>query len=145
MWWLGRKPRVKLGCLVTLRGSALTKVSIPIRRHRLLLVTFDLTGTVSGDPRYALADTALANHGLVFKPVKQIRLLITQSISRRVKASLEQRIGRQATIFIAPLTSVPAWRIVGIEKRREWRAFVRAIEDHKVEVKFLTGDADSML
>ena len=114
-----------------------------IRPHRLLLVTFDLTGTVPGDPRYDQADAALALHGAVFRPVKQLRLLITRSTSRRVKASLDQRLGRQTTIFVSPITSIPAWRIVGVAKRREWRAFVRSLAEHHVAVDHVGSDGES--
>lgn len=118
-------------------------IRLKVRPHRLLLVTFDLTGTMPGDKRYDQADAALSMHGPVFKPVKQQRLLITRSTSKRVKASLDQRIGKQTTIFIAPIASIPAWRIDGIAKRREWRAFVKALEDNDVVVSYLSDDAES--
>ena len=114
-----------------------------LRPYRLLLVTFDLTDTIPGDPRYREADAALAFHGDLFRPVKQLRLLITRSTSRRVKASVEQRIGRRATIFVAPITSVPAWRIYGVQKRREWRHFVQALRDRGVEVDYVSENSDN--
>lgn len=110
------------------------------RPYRLLLVTFDLTDTVPGDARYKLADASIAFHGLVFRPVKQLRLLLTRSTSRAVKASLEQRLGRSITILVAPLKSIPAWRIHGIAKRREWRRFVHALAEHGIDVQYVTGD-----
>ena len=113
------------------------------RPFRLLLVTFDLTNTVPGDRRYREADAALTFHGVLFRPVKQIRLLITRSTSKRVKDSVEQRIGRRATILVVPLTSIPAWRIFGVQKRREWRHFVQALRDHEVEVNYLSDDSES--
>ena len=111
--------------------------------YRLLLVTFDLTNTRPGDARYRDADNALAFHGPVYRPVKQLRLLITRSTSKRVKSSLEQRIGTRATIFVAPITSIPAWRIQGLQKRREWERFVRALSDHGVQVQYVTQDRES--
>ena len=113
------------------------------RPYRLLLVTFDLTDTVPGDGRYKQADAAIAFHGLVFRPVKQLRLLLTRSTSRAVKASLEQRLGRSTTILVAPLKSIPAWRIHGITKRREWRRFVQALADHEVDVQYVTDDNEN--
>lgn len=113
------------------------------RPYRLLLVTFDLTNTVPGDRRYREADAALAFHGDLFLPVKQLRLLITTSTSKRVKASVEQRIGRRATIFVAPITSIPAWRIYGVQKRREWRHFVQALRDRSVKVDYVSDDSDN--
>ena len=111
--------------------------------YRLLLVTFDLTNTQPGDARYRDADSALAFHGLVYRPVKQLRLLITRSTSKRVKSSLEQRVGARATIFVAPITSIPALRIQGHQKRREWERFVRALSDHGVQVQHVTQDRES--
>jgi hypothetical protein len=108
------------------------------RAYRLLMVTFDLTETTPGDPRYRQADAALRGHGDLFRPVKQTRLLLTQSTSQRVKASLDQRLGRQTSILIAPLKSLPAWRIFGSAKRREWRNFVDAAALRGVEVQYLT-------
>lgn len=113
------------------------------RPYRLLLVTFDLTETVPGDSRYHQADTAIGFHGLVFRPVKQLRLLLTRSTSRAVKASLEQRLGRSTTILVAPLRSIPAWRIYGGAKRREWRRFVQALADHGIDVQYVTDDAEN--
>lgn len=115
------------------------------RDHRVLLVTFDLFETVPGDPRYNMADAALKFHGPVFRPVKQLRLLITRSSSNRVKASIEQRIGRQTTIMIAPIKSIPSWRIHGAAKRREWRHFIKALDTYNVQISHVTGDADSSL
>ena len=117
-------------------------VTKAIRPHRLLLVTFDLTGTTPGDRRYAQAEAALAAHGPVFRPVKQLRFVVTRSTSRRVKASLDQRLGRSTTILVTPIKSIPAWRIVGVEQRRQWRALVRALEEHGVEVDYLRPDLE---
>lgn len=113
------------------------------RPYRLLMVTFDLTQTTSGDRRYKDADNSLEIHGMVFRPVKQLRLVITQSTSKSIKSSLGQRIGRQATIFIAPISSIPAWHISGAAKRREWRRFVQALTDHNIDVRYVSQDADS--
>jgi hypothetical protein len=113
------------------------------RPYRLLLVTFDLTDTVPGDARYKQADAAIAFHGLVFRPVKQLRLLLTRATSRAVKASLEQRLGRSVTILVAPLKSIPAWRIYGVAKRREWRRFVQALAEHGIDVQYVTDDNEN--
>jgi len=113
------------------------------RPYRLLLVTFDLTDTVSGDTRYREADAALSFHGPLFRPVKQLRLLISRSTSKRIRASVEQRTGRRATIFVAPITSIPAWRIYGVQKRREWRRFVQALTDHGVDVKYVSDESEN--
>jgi len=108
------------------------------RAYRLLMVTFDLTDTTPGDSRYRQADAALESHGDLFRPVKQTRFLLTRSTSQRVKASLDQRLGRQTSLLIAPLKSLPAWRIYGSAKRREWRQFVDAAALRGVEVQYLT-------
>jgi hypothetical protein len=113
------------------------------RPYRLLMVTFDLTGTVAGDRRYAEADQALQLYGDLFKPVKQLRLLITRSPARVIKASLEQRIGRQSSVLVAPLTAIPAWRIQGFRQRNEWLRFVRAVEDHHLSITGLSSVIDS--
>lgn len=118
-------------------------IKMKTRPYRLLMVTYDLTQTVPGDRRYKDADSSLGIHGIVFKPVKQLRLVITKSTSSAIKSSLEQRIGRQATIFIAPISSIPAWKISGIAKRREWKRFVQALADHNIDVRYVSQDADS--
>lgn len=96
-------------------------------RTRLLMVTFDLTDTVPGDARYAAADAALSAFGPVFRPLRQLRLLVTDASSARVRASLEQRVGRDVSILIAPITRVTAWRIFGPTKQKEWTAFVAGL------------------
>ena len=101
---------------------------------RLLLVTFDLTDTTPGDPRYAAADAALQAFGPVFRPLKQLRLLITRAASVRVRASLEQRIGRDVSILIAPISRVTAWRVFGSAKQQEWSAFVAGLAASGVTV-----------
>lgn len=111
-------------------------------RYRVLLVTFDLTRTVAGDRRYTEADQTLELYGQLFKPVKQLRLLTTHT-SRRIKAALEQRIGRSASILIVPLTSVPAWRIHGHQKILEWRRFVRAVESRGIAINGLSSNAEN--
>ena len=120
-----------------------TVVRKKLRPYRLLLVTFDLTHTQPGDRRYREADNALSLHGEVYRPVKQLRLLITRSTSSRIKQSLEQRLGRSVTIFVAPLDSIPAWRIHGTAKRREWERFVRSLASHGVAVRYVSEDGDS--
>ena len=82
-----------------------------VNSYRLLLVTFDLTQAVPGDIRYRNVDAALSLHGPIFRPIKQLRLLITQSSSRQIKASVLQRTGAATTILVAPLRSIPAWSI----------------------------------
>lgn len=111
------------------------------RPYRLLLVTFDLVDTGPDDARYSEADQTLAVHGEVFNPFKELRLLITRSSSKNIKADLEQRIGRDASILVAPLRMIPAWRIHGAEKRQEWRRFVRAVESHEIEIAALEASA----
>ncbi len=110
---------------------------------RLLLVTFDLFNTVPGDLRYNLADSALRFHGPVFCPVKQLRFLITKSSCKAVKASLEQRIGRQATTFVTPITSIPAWRIHSTKKQLEWRKLVKTVEKYDIQVRYLSDDTEN--
>lgn len=112
-------------------------------RFRLLLVTFDLTRTTPGDRRYAEADEALSLHGELFKPVKQLRFLITSQTSARIKASLEQRVGRSSSIVVIPLTSLPAWRIYGRQKQEEWQRFVAAVRARGIPVVGLNERSDS--
>jgi hypothetical protein len=106
------------------------------------MVSFDLTNTRPGDVRYRQADASLKMHGDVFRPVKQIRLLLTRSKSRLIKASLEQRLGRQVSIIIIPVKSIPAWRIYGQEKRREWKRFNDAVNAKRIDIRYLAGDAE---
>lgn len=118
-------------------------MALPIRRpYRLLMITFDLTSTIPGDPRYDDADRALKSHGLIFRPIKQLRLIITRSTSARIKASLDQQIGRSTSVFITPITSIPAWRIHGAAKRREWRDFNNALLDHGIIVRYASSNSE---
>lgn len=133
----------RIGQNYSSRSGFFMPIKTRLRPYRLLMVTYDLTQTVSGDRRYKDADSSLEIHGMVFRPVKQLRLIITQSTSKAIKASLEQRIGRQSTIFIAPISSIPAWHISGIAKRREWRRFVQALTDNNIDVRYVSQDTDS--
>lgn len=109
---------------------------------RLFLVTFDLTSTVPGDARYRAADSALEGQGEVFRPVKQVRLVITRSSPARLKASVVQRVGRAASILIVPITAMSAWHIYGRGKPRAWREFVAAVEAADIAVEGLSADID---
>lgn len=112
------------------------------KAYRVLLVTFDLTDTAPGDVRYRQADSALAMYGDVFRPIKQLRLVITRMTSQGLRASLEQRIGRDVSIFVTPIKSIPAWRIYGAAKRREWRRFVDAVAIHGIKIQYLARDIE---
>ena len=112
------------------------------RPYRLLLVTFDLFNTKSGDARYARADAALRSKGRLFRPVKQIRLLITRSTSQRVKASLDQQLGKDSTVIVVPITSLPAWRVHTRTKRKEWSDLIQALDDHGVDVRYAAATAE---
>jgi hypothetical protein len=109
------------------------------------MATFDLYGTVPGDPRYDQADAALRFHGQMFRPVKQLRFVITRSTCKAVKASIEQRLGRQATVLVVPLKSIPAWKIFSAKKQREWRRFIRALQENGVEILYVTRDVENGL
>ncbi|MBA8903098.1 hypothetical protein FHW17_004010 [Phyllobacterium sp. P30BS-XVII] len=90
-------------------------------RWRVLLVTFDLTNTGPGDPRYKAADDALAFHGEVFSPVKQLRLVLTQANSTRLRSSLEQHLGRNISLMIIEVRNVRQIHIASRTKRLECR------------------------
>lgn len=110
---------------------------------RLLLVTFDLSDTLPGDQRYRQVDQSLRIHGLMFRPVKQLRLLLTSSSPDLIKASMQQRIGRSETLLIVPITAVPAWRIAR-NRQAEWRRFVDAVEEANVRVAGLSRSVESV-
>ena len=97
----------------------------PNLRWRVLLVTFDLTGTRPGDPRYRAADDAMSAHGTLFKPIKQIRFLLTNRSSKLIRGSIEQRTGK-VTIMITPLTRTYQLSVRGNIKRREMAHFLAA-------------------
>jgi hypothetical protein len=106
------------------------------------MVTFDLYGTVPGDPRYDQADAALSCHGPVFRPVKQLRLLITEATCKAVKASIKQRIGHNATILVVPIRSIPARRIFSPAKQREWRKFIGSLVENDVQIHFVSREVE---
>lgn len=118
-------------------------MTVHVRRRpvRLLLTTFDLTDTRPGDSRYRAADETLAMYGQLFKPIKQVRLLISRRSPEVIKLALQQRIGREASVMITPITALPAWRIHGRAKQQEWRRFVAAMQAAGVHV---TGLADTV-
>lgn len=59
------------------------------------------------------------------------------------QASRDQRLGRQTTIFVSPIDSIPARRIISVAERREWRAFVRSLEEHHVAVDHVGSEGES--
>jgi len=117
-------------------------IRIRPRPFRLRLVTFDLTNTRPGDGRYRTADEALAFHGHVFRPIKQVRLVLTRAREEAIKASLQQRIGRGESVLVLPLTAIPSWRI-SRGKQREWRRFVEAVEARGLSIAGLSSSVES--
>lgn len=109
---------------------------------RLLLIAFDLTETKPGDARYRAADNKLSEFGVFFRPVKQIRLLLSDASENRIKDSLLQQIGGGETILIVRVTNIPAWRITRA-KQPEWRLFVAAVEDAGLAITNLTRAVQS--
>ncbi len=103
------------------------KGNSPASRWRVLLVTFDLTGTSPGDRRYRDADDAMSLHGTLFKPVKQIRFLLTNRPSSLIRGSIEQRTGK-ITIMISPFTRAYQLSVRGVAKRREMARFLAAVQ-----------------
>ncbi|MGR9215061.1 hypothetical protein ACU8KG_28330 (plasmid) [Rhizobium leguminosarum] len=97
------------------------------RRWRVLLVTFDLTNTRPGDPRYKAADDALAFHGEVFSPVKQLRLVLTQANNARIRSSFEQQLGRNISLMIIEVRNVRQIHIANRVKRLDWQRFEWAL------------------
>jgi hypothetical protein len=107
---------------------------------QLLLVTFDLTRTIPGDSRYTQADATLSFNGTLFRPLKQNRLLLTSREPKQIMAAIEQRIGRQSGILIVPVTSVSAWRIHELPKRKEWDRLIAAIKKSGIKIDGITPD-----
>ena len=107
---------------------------------QLLLVTFDLTKTIPGDPRYAQADATLNFSGTLFKPLKQNRFLLTSREPQQIMAAIEQRIGRQSGILIMPVTNVSAWRIHELHNRQEWDRLIVAIRKSGIKIEGITQD-----
>lgn len=107
---------------------------------RLLLITFDLTGTVRGDARYQEADAALRQHGSLFNPIKQVRLLITNVRSRRLADILEQRLGRETSILILPVRAINVWSVFDPKKQQEWRRFATAARRAGLEIRRLNPE-----
>lgn len=104
-------------------------------RYRCYLITYDLTKTIPGDSRYRNADIAIANYGVLFRPLKQTRLLITDRTALRIRQSLEQQIGGSSSLLIVRVREIPQWRIKGGKQQREWKNFVAALEEHDVDIR----------
>ncbi|WP_041373528.1 hypothetical protein [Phenylobacterium zucineum] len=111
-------------------------------RKRLLLVAFDLTETTPGDDRYRVADRTLSEFGELFRPVKQIRLLLSDRPADQIRNSLLQKIGGGETVLIARVNNIPAWRITRA-RQAQWRAFVDAVDAAGVPITNLTRSVQS--
>ena len=70
---------------------------------RLFLITFDIPGARPGDKRYGDVDRGLRRLGALYKPLKQVRLLVSDK--------LPHRIGRRVRHYIGPVGSVTVLRI----------------------------------
>lgn len=99
-----------------------------LQRWRVLLITFDLTQTKPGDRRYRDADDAMSNYGTLFRPVKQVRFLLTRQSSQTIRNSIEQHTGR-ITLMIAPFTRAFQLSVRGKRKREEMDRFLAAARD----------------
>ena len=114
-------------------------VDAPKPELRVLLVTFDLVGTVGGDYRYRQADDALRFMGEVFRPLKQNRFLLSSRDANNVRTSLEQRIGRRGSILVAPVSELGSWRIHS-SKHDEWDRLCRAVRRAGLNIQGLNDD-----
>jgi hypothetical protein len=97
--------------------------------YKVLQVTFDLWGTKPGDARYRMADDALQMHGQLFKPIKQVRFLITKKSSALILRSLDQQIGKRTSIFITELRNIRQIRLGNSSKQEEWDLFEEALAE----------------
>lgn len=63
------------------------------RKPRLFLITFDVPGARGGDRRYHRVDRYLQSIGTMYKPAKQVRLLVSDSPPGVIEAGVRRRIG----------------------------------------------------
>lgn len=60
---------------------------------RLFLITFDLPGAKPGDRRYADVDRCLRRLGTMHKPMKQVRLLVSDEPPWKIARQVRHYIG----------------------------------------------------
>jgi hypothetical protein len=88
------------------------------------MVTFDLPNPIPGDRRYGDIDRYLGSVGIVMKPLKQTRLVITSMSADMILLGIRARIGihggvaairvsRRSRIFVAdPVTRLAVRRAI---------------------------------
>jgi hypothetical protein len=67
---------------------------------RLFLITFDIPGARPGDRRYGDVDRYLARIGAVHKPLKQVRLIVTDAPPPAMTRAIRWRIGMRGNISV---------------------------------------------
>jgi hypothetical protein len=69
-------------------------------RHYRLIVTFDVPGAKSGDARYRKADVLLRSLGDVVDVFKQVRLLTTKVVPRKIAPMVTNVIGPVGSVLV---------------------------------------------
>jgi hypothetical protein len=72
----------------------------PKPQRRLFLVTFDIPGARGGDRRYHRVDRYLESVAVVYKPAKQIRLIVTDAPPWAIDRAIRRRIGAGGGVMV---------------------------------------------
>lgn len=94
-------------------------------KPRLFLITFDLPGARPGDRRYGDIDRALGRMGDLHKPVKQVRLVVTDALPQRISRRIRHHMGPAGNVTVLRIGRLSAVDITDPVLRRAIRSLIR--------------------
>lgn len=72
----------------------------PSPPRRLYLVTFDIPAARGGDPRYGAVDRYLGRIGSLYRPAKQVRMVVTHAPPGAIERGVRHRIGAGGGVMV---------------------------------------------
>ena len=95
-------------------------------RLRIFLITFDIPGATPGDSRYRYVDQFLRRCGTVFKPMKQVRLLVTDENPALVVRGVRARIGAAGNATALRIGKYSSVDCIDPGMQRQIRSLIRS-------------------
>jgi hypothetical protein len=92
---------------------------------RLFLITFDVPGASGGDRRYRRVDRYLQIIGSMYKPAKQVRLVVTDAPPSAIEAGVRHRIGSGGGVMVLRVGAFSSVDIPDPGIRRRVRSLIR--------------------
>ena len=92
---------------------------------RLFLVTFDVPGARGGDPRYHRVDRYLQSIGAMYKPAKQVRLIVTDAPPGVIEGGIRHRIGAGGGVMVLRVGAFSSVDLPDPGARRRVRSLIR--------------------